>query len=205
MAPRSPATRQSRRQRPALLAPVLVACLVVLALCPPAAAGALPNGFRLYTSRILPYRIAYPPGWQAQGSISGTTGRTPGLYYDAESFIRRGVGSMLVEAEVLPAGVRFTAAGYAADLLLDELRTREMEPGHGDSATQLGATRVGGSPAYLLEVRHGTGQDQLRTTEAVFVAAGRGWIIGCTMGVTGAARAAVLRDFTRMLGTFQVR
>jgi hypothetical protein len=71
-----------------------------------------------------------------------------------------------------------------------------MDPSPGYCATEVRATRVGGIPAVLLDVR---------TTVAVFVAEGRGWQVGCSVVVTGAARRAVLRDFTRMLGTFQLR
>ncbi len=163
----------------------------------------LPAGFTLYSSRVLPYSIGYPPGWQAGGSISGSSRRLPGTYFDGDVFSKRMVGDIDVSAERLPSGSGLTSADYADIVLLDLQRAEEAYATNAYTARSLGTTEAGGQPAYVLEVQTGRGDDALYRTEAVFVAAQRGWRIVLT-AVTGAAREAALPEFLQMAGTFRL-
>jgi hypothetical protein len=67
------------------------------ALLPQAAGAPAPTGY------VLPYTIAYSPGWQASGSLRGYGQASPRRWSEGDYFNKR-AGNIIVEAETLPPG-----------------------------------------------------------------------------------------------------
>lgn len=106
------------------------------------APAALPPGYTLYASKILPYRIGHPAGWQAQGSIFGNVRRPTGIYYDADIFSKKRVAWIKIQGEGLPPGSPLTSMCYREMELLDLQRAKE-----GDLPLAYTATRGKRSPS----------------------------------------------------------
>ena len=163
----------------------------------------LPPGYTLYTSKALPYRIGYPSGWQAEGSIFGNVRRPTGIYYDADIFSKRGVASIQIQGEGLPPGSLFTSMCYRELELLDLQRAKEGDLSLIYTATRGGTIAVDGTQAYLLGVTRRTSSGTTRITEALWVARGRAWKAGLVILSARTRRDALLPVFTTMLQTFQ--
>ncbi len=165
----------------------------------------LPPGYTLYTSKVLPYRIGYPAGWQAEGSIFGNIRRPTGVYYDADIFSKRGVASIQVQGEGLPPGSLLTSMCYRELELLDLQRAKEGDASLMSTATRGGTIAVDGTQAYLLDVTRRTSSGTTRIAEALWVARGRAWKVRLVTFSSGIKRDALLPVLMTMLQTFHQR
>ena len=171
----------------------------------PGAAGVpapTPAGYHLYRSKVLPYTIAYPPGWQAGGSLYGTAKPPVGEWWVGDAFFKKDVGSIIVEAETLPPGSLLTSESYEETQLLDLEREAESEPSEPYVAQRMGTLRVDGITAYVLGYTVGKGSDALGTTAVLWVEKGRGWRAALTTAQAGAAHAALVPALESMATTF---
>ena len=164
----------------------------------------LPPGFRRYSSKVLPYSIGYPPGWEAQGSIFGPIKRPNGIYYDADSYGKRKVGSIVVRGEMLPPGSLLDSAAYREVAML-ELQRGASDASFRYTAQRLGTIGVDGGTAYLLDVTRGTGTEMVHYTQALWVGRGKGWQAGVSTAGRATAHAALIPLLKAMLGTFRYR
>jgi hypothetical protein len=161
-----------------------------------------PAGYHLYRSKVLPYTIAYPPGWQAGGSLWGTATRPVGEWWVGDYFSKKGIGSIIVEAEKLPPGSLLTSESYEETQLLDLERAAESESSEPYVAQRMGTLRVDGITASVLGYTVGKGSDALETTAVLWVEKGRGWRAGLTTAQIGAAHAALVPALESMATTF---
>jgi hypothetical protein len=169
-----------------------------------AASAALPAGYRVFSSRVLPYTIGYAPGWKAEGSVWGSMKRPKGEYFDGDIFGRTPIGTISVYAEHLPQGSLLTSQAYTEVALLDLQRARESG-GNVFSVRRLGAIAIDGTTAYLLDLTQGTGSDALESTRALWVAHGRGWWASLTTVQIGAGHYVYVPVLETMLRTFRER
>jgi hypothetical protein len=167
-----------------------------------AATAPAPVEYHPYRSKVLPYTIAYPPGWKAGGSLWGTAKRPLGEWWVGDYFSKKGVGSIIVEAETLPPGSLLTSESYEETQLLDLERAQESESSEAYIAQRMGTLKVDGITAYVLDFTVGKGSDALETTAVLWVDKGRGWRAGLTTAQPGQAHATEVPALKSMATTF---
>ena len=196
---------KSLRRKPVII--LLLLALAWTALVPQthwnAHAGAaaptnLPPGYRLYSSRVLPYSIGYPSSWVAQGSIWGTSKSL--AYYEEDVFDIQKGASFFVQGERLPAGSLLTSQAYCELRLLQLLRSFEQDSSNTYTARRLGTVAIDGATAYLLDIN----ESGIESTEALWVARSRGW--DAAFGtLSGAGHLLLIPTFLSVIHTFHQR